>query len=192
MGLDGAYPLLSGICTPEQQQILLGKIFSPTNMWTPSGICVVDQSAAYYRNDGYLNDIRGRHVREEHVRAAVALAATGPVGEGSVGGGTGMVTCDFKAGIGTASRKLPESHGGYTLGVLVMSNFGKMHNLRVGGLPLGEALEERFAQVPRRGPAWRVQGHPAEAGVPEVVHHARRGQRTGFQGLQAGHISRPA
>ena len=102
-------------------------------------------------DDSWLNDITGRHVREEHVRAAVALAAGGAVGEGSVGGGTGMVTCDFKAGIGTSSRKLPESHGGYTLGVLVMSNFGKMHNLRVGGLPLGEALEERFAEVPRRG-----------------------------------------
>jgi hypothetical protein len=55
MGLDGAYPLFSGICTPEQQNILLGKIFSTTNMWTPSGICVVDQSAPYYRSDGYWN-----------------------------------------------------------------------------------------------------------------------------------------
>jgi len=55
MGLDGAYPLLSGICTPGQQDILLNKIFSPTNMWTPSGICVVDQSAPYFRNDGYWN-----------------------------------------------------------------------------------------------------------------------------------------
>ena len=55
MGLDGAYPLLAGICTLEQREILLKKIFSPTNMWTPSGICVVDQSASYYRNDGYWN-----------------------------------------------------------------------------------------------------------------------------------------
>src|SRR6516162_11332483 len=101
-------------------------------------------------DDSWLNDITGRHVREEHVRAAVASAAGGPVAEGSVGGGTGMVTCDFKAGIGTSSRKLPELHGGYTLGVLVMSNFGKMHNLRVGGLPLGEVLEERYQEVPRR------------------------------------------
>jgi D-aminopeptidase len=61
-----------------------------------------------------------------------------------------MITCDFKAGIGTSSRKLPESHGGYTLGVLVNSNFGKMHNLRVGGLPLGEVLEERFEKLHRR------------------------------------------
>jgi hypothetical protein len=55
MGLDGAYPLVSGICTPEQQAILLAKIFSPTNLWTPSGIGAVDQSASYYRNDGYWN-----------------------------------------------------------------------------------------------------------------------------------------
>jgi D-aminopeptidase len=101
-------------------------------------------------DDSWLNDIAGVHVHEDHVRAAIASAAAGPVAEGSVGGGTGMITCDFKAGIGTSSRKLPESHGGYTLGVLVMSNFGKMHNLRVGGLPLGEVLEERFRSVPRR------------------------------------------
>jgi len=55
MGLEGAYPLLSGICTPQQQNILLNKIFSPANMWTPSGICVVDQSAPDYRRDGYWN-----------------------------------------------------------------------------------------------------------------------------------------
>ncbi len=101
-------------------------------------------------DDSWLNDIAGVHVHEDHVRAAIAGATSGPVAEGSVGGGTGMITCDFKGGIGTSSRKLPESHGGYTLGVLVMSNFGKMHNLRVGGLPLGEVLEERFHSLPRR------------------------------------------
>jgi D-aminopeptidase len=101
-------------------------------------------------DDSWLNDIAGVHVHEDHVRAAIAGATSGPVAEGSVGGGTGMITCDFKAGIGTSSRKLPESHGGYTLGVLVNSNFGKMHNLRVGGLPLGEVLEERFEKQLRR------------------------------------------
>src|SRR5215467_4999498 len=101
-------------------------------------------------DDSWLNDIAGRHVKEIHVLEAIRTASDGPVAEGSVGGGTGMVTCDFKAGIGTSSRKLPESHGGYTLGVLVMSNFGKMHNLRVGGLPVGEVLEEHYREVPRR------------------------------------------
>jgi D-aminopeptidase len=101
-------------------------------------------------DDSYLNDISGRHVKEEHVRQALRRAKTGVVAEGCVGGGTGMITCDFKAGIGTSSRKLPPVHGGYTLGVLVMSNFGKMHNLRVAGMPVGEVLAEKFRDMPRR------------------------------------------
>jgi D-aminopeptidase len=102
-------------------------------------------------DDSYLNDIVGRHVRAQHVFEAINTASSGPVAEGNVGGGTGMLTCDFKGGIGTSSRKLPEALGGYTLGVLVMSNFGKMHNLRVGGLPVGEVLAEKFKNVPKRG-----------------------------------------
>ncbi len=102
-------------------------------------------------DDSWLNDIAGRHVRSVNVNEAINTAGDGPVAEGSVGGGTGMVTCDFKAGIGTSSRKLPEVFGGYTLGVLVMSNFGKMHNLRVGGMPVGEVLAEKFRDVPKRG-----------------------------------------
>ncbi|MBX7116721.1 MAG: P1 family peptidase [Myxococcaceae bacterium] len=101
-------------------------------------------------DDSWLNDISGRHVREEHVREAIEKATGGPVAEGCVGGGTGMITCDFKAGMGTSSRKLPEVHGGYTLGVLVMSNFGKMHNLRVAGMPVGEVLAEKFRDMRRR------------------------------------------
>src|SRR5512146_2190417 len=92
-------------------------------------------------DDSWLNDIAGQHVRESHVFQAIQTASDGPVAEGNVGGGTGMICCDFKGGIGTASRKLPEAHGGYTIGVLVMSNFGNRHNLRVGGLPVGEMLE---------------------------------------------------
>ncbi len=101
-------------------------------------------------DDSWLNDIAGRHVRDEHVYEALRTASDGPVAEGNVGGGTGMITCDFKAGIGTASRKLPESLGGYTVGVLVMSNFGVMRQLRIGGLPVGEVLEARYRAVPRR------------------------------------------
>ncbi len=103
-------------------------------------------------DDSWLNDIAGRHVKEEHVAEALRTASDGPVAEGNVGGGTGMITCDFKAGIGTSSRKLPESMGGYTVGVLVMSNFGVMHQLRVGGLPVGEVLDARYRKkLPRRG-----------------------------------------
>jgi D-aminopeptidase len=101
-------------------------------------------------DDSWLNDIAGRHVRREHVYEALSTATDGPVAEGSVGGGTGMITCDFKAGIGTSSRKLPEALGGYTVGVLVMSNFGVMRQLRVGGLPVGEVLETRYRSLPRR------------------------------------------
>ncbi len=101
-------------------------------------------------DDSWLNDIAGRHVKEVHVLEAIRTASDGPVAEGGVGGGTGMITCDFKSGIGTSSRKLPEVYGGYTLGVLVMSNFGKMHNLRVGGLPVGEVLAQKFRDLPKR------------------------------------------
>lgn len=102
-------------------------------------------------DDSWLNDVAGRHVRHEHVYEALQAASDGPVPEGNVGGGTGMVTCDFKAGIGTSSRRLPEALGGYTVGVLVMSNFGVLRQLRVGGLPVGEILEARHEDgIPRR------------------------------------------
>jgi D-aminopeptidase len=101
-------------------------------------------------DDSWLNDITGRHVKEANVLEAMSTASDGPVAEGSVGGGTGMMTCDFKGGIGTSSRKLPEVYGGYTLGVLVMSNFGRMANLRVGGLPMGPILMEKYQDLPKR------------------------------------------
>lgn len=90
-------------------------------------------------NDGQLNDIRGRHVRPAHVRAAIDGArGDGPVEEGNVGAGTGTVCFGFKGGIGTASRVLPDKLGGYTVGVLVQSNFGGV--LQIDGVPIGEAL----------------------------------------------------
>lgn len=101
-------------------------------------------------DDSWLNDIGGRHVQGRHVREAIEQAKSGPVAEGNVGGGTGMITCDFKAGIGTSSRKLPEAFGGYTVGVLVMSNFGVMEDLRFDGIPVGDALAPRFKDVLKR------------------------------------------
>lgn len=101
-------------------------------------------------DDSWLNDIAGRHVRETHVYEAIANAKDGPVPEGNVGGGTGMITCDFKAGIGTASRKLPIQLGGYTIGVLVMSNFGLMKDLRMNGIPVGEILYPKFNAMKKR------------------------------------------
>ena len=91
-------------------------------------------------NDGYLNDIRGRHVTKEDVLNALKVADTGAVEEGSVGAGTGTVCFGFKGGIGTSSRKLPESLGGYTVGVLVQSNFGGV--LQIDGVPVGKELQK--------------------------------------------------
>jgi D-aminopeptidase len=89
-------------------------------------------------NDGYLNDIRGQHVKKEHVLQAIRHAREGPVEEGNVGAGTGTVCFGFKGGIGTASRVLPASLGGYTVGVLVQTNFGGV--LTINGVPVGEEL----------------------------------------------------
>lgn len=101
-------------------------------------------------DDSWLNDAAGQHLGLEHVRAAIESARGGPVVEGNVGGGTGMVTCDFSGGIGTSSRVLPEQAGAYTLGVLVMSNFGRMDDLQVEGVPLGRALLPDHAHLERR------------------------------------------
>jgi D-aminopeptidase len=125
-------------------------------------------------DDSYLNDISGQHVKEEHVRAALKAARSGPVAEGCVGGGTGMITCDFKAGIGTSSRKLPQVFGGYTLGVLVMSNFGKMHNLRVAGMPVGEVLAEKFRDLPRRRMAYGSIIAVVATDAPLLPHQIHR------------------
>jgi len=91
-------------------------------------------------NDSGLNDIRLRGISADHVRAALEQADSGPVAEGSVGAGTGTRAFGWKGGIGTASRVLPASLGGWTVGVLVQSNFGGI--LTVDGAPVGEALDQ--------------------------------------------------
>jgi D-aminopeptidase len=93
-------------------------------------------------NDGYLNDIRGRHVTRDDVFNAIKGAKSGAVIEGSVGAGTGTVAFGFKGGIGTASRKLPAKLGGFTVGVLVQSNFGGV--LTINGAPVGQELDRYY------------------------------------------------
>jgi L-aminopeptidase/D-esterase-like protein len=95
--------------------------------------------------DGDLNDIFGFHVHKEHLLAAIKAAAAGPVAEGNVGGGTGMTCLGFKGGIGTASRRLPASQGGYTVGALVQCNFGLRRQLRIAGVPVGEEMPDPAA-----------------------------------------------
>jgi len=91
-------------------------------------------------NDSRLNDIQGRHVKKQHVFAAINKANTGPVKEGSVGAGTGTRALGFKGGIGTSSRILPQDLGGYSVGVLVQSNFGS--SLVINGAPVGRELHK--------------------------------------------------
>ena len=93
-------------------------------------------------NDGYLNDIRGRHVGQAEVFAALKSANEGPVQEGVVGAGVGTQAFGFKGGIGTASRVVPQSAGGYTVGVLVQTNFGGV--LTMNGAPVGQELGRYF------------------------------------------------
>jgi D-aminopeptidase len=107
-------------------------------------------------DDSWLNDAVGRHVRSEHVYRAIEQASSGRVAEGSVGAGTGLVTCDFKAGIGTSSRQVvvhaanDDTERTFNLGVLVQSNFGVMHSLRVAGVPVGEILAPKFSADGKR------------------------------------------
>lgn len=96
-------------------------------------------------NDGYLNDIRGRHVREEDVLAAIERATADSVSQGNVGAGTGTRCFEYKGGIGTASRKLPARMGGYTVGVLVQTNFGG--DLQIKGVPVGIRLQPQRAKL---------------------------------------------
>jgi D-aminopeptidase len=113
--------------------------------------------------DGSLNDINGFHVREPHVFAALDSATGGAVPEGAVGSGTGMSCHGFKGGIGTSSRQLDESTGGFTIGVLVQANHGKRRHLTVAGVPVGQVLTELPLTIHSTLPA------PAGAGSIIVI-----------------------
>ncbi len=93
-------------------------------------------------NDGYLNDIRGRHLDRKMIRSAIESASGSPVVEGSVGAGTGTIAFEWKGGIGTSSRVLPESLGGYSVGVLVQTNFGGV--LQIDGVAVGKKFGQHY------------------------------------------------
>ncbi len=126
-------------------------------------------------NDGFLNDIRGRHITREDVFAAIRSAKGGAVEEGAVGAGTGTIAFGFKGGIGTASRKLPATLGGYTVGVIVQTNFGGV--LSIAGAPVGKELgryylRQELESAPRRQGRARLQEsdrHLADGSVIIVV-----------------------
>ena len=109
--------------------------------------------------DGTLNDVRGQHVGKAHVFAAIDEAKDGAVVEGNVGGGTGMICYGFKGGIGSSSRRVPESAGGYTVGVLVQANFGRRPELTIAGVPIGREIADLTPETNRRaGPGGDVNG----------------------------------
>jgi len=92
--------------------------------------------------DGWLNDINAFFVKPDHVLEALNSAISGPIAEGNVGGGTGMLCYEFKGGTGTSSRKLPEKFGGWTIGALAQTNFGRRFQLTVAGVPVGQHLKD--------------------------------------------------
>lgn len=94
-------------------------------------------------DDSRLNDSQGRHVSEKDVVTALEEAKSGPVEEGTVGAGTGMISYQFKGGIGTASRQLPQEEGGYRVGVLVNANHGRRYELMITGVPVGRLYDSK-------------------------------------------------
>ena len=125
--------------------------------------------------DGFLNDVNGFHVKRDHAFAALDGARSGAVVEGSVGGGTGMICFGFKGGIGTSSRRLTATSGGYTVGVLVQCNAGRRSEMRVGGVPMGRILNDQTLCVtaPVTGTGW-ASGLPVCNSTPPAPIDERR------------------
>ena len=132
--------------------------------------------------DGWLNDIAGLHVNENDVIAAIDAAASGPIAEGCVGGGTGMIAYEFKAGTGTASRRVTTRVGKYHVGVLVQANHGLRDWLRVCGAPVGESMRENRLWGSERGSIIAVVATDA----PLLPHQLQRVARRAGLGVGRG------
>jgi D-aminopeptidase len=134
--LESPIVLTCTLCVPRAADAMLTWILSqPGNEDVRSANPVVAET-----NDGFLNDIRARPINEADVLSAIRGATDGPVAEGAVGAGRGTVAFGWKGGIGTSSRKLPQDMGGWTIGVLVQTNFGG--DLIIAGVPIGRELRE--------------------------------------------------
>ncbi len=118
-------------------------------------------------NDGYLNDIRGRHVGRDEVFAALKAAKDGPVEEGAVGAGAGTVAFGFKGGMGTSSRVIPQSLGGYAVGVLVQSNYGGV--LTFNGAPVGRELGKYYLKEQVEGKQENSTSNNADGSIMMIV-----------------------
>jgi len=143
--------------------------------------------------DLFLNDINGFHVKPEHVFHALESAEGGAALEGNVGGGTGMVSFGFKSGIGTSSRKLDESNGGYILGVMAQCNCGGRKQLRIAGAPVGIEMQDETL------PVREMSSFTGDTGsiiiiiatdAPLLPHQLKRLARRGTMGLaRTGSVS---
>ena len=132
--LESPIVLTCTLCVPRAADAVLTWLLAlPGNEDVRSANAVVGET-----NDGFLNNIRARPITEADVLSAIRTAAEGPVAEGAVGAGRGTVAFGYKGGIGTSSRKLPAQFGGWTVGVLVQSNFGG--DLTIAGVPVGREL----------------------------------------------------
>ena len=140
------------LCVWKAADAMVGWLLEQPGMGTVRSINPVVAET----NDGALNDIRARPIRVEHVRTALTSASAGPVAEGSVGAGTGTVAFGWKGGIGTSSRVLPASLGGWTVGVLVQTNFGGI--LQVLGAPVGKELGQYAFKREAESPGDRGDG----------------------------------
>ncbi|MDZ7268410.1 MAG: P1 family peptidase [candidate division KSB1 bacterium] len=139
----------------------------------------------------FLHDAEGRHLEDEHVLAAIADARSGPVAEGAVGGGVGMVCFDFKGGIGTASRVLPATHGGYTFGVLVQANFGEREQLIINGVPVGREITDLMPVTSRKAKSLILIGATDAPMIPAQLQRLCKHMILGMArtGGQSGHSS---
>ena len=144
--LESPIVLTCTLCVPRAADAVLTWLLAlPGNEDVRSANPVVGET-----NDGFLNDIRARPITEADVLGAIRGAAEGPVAEGAVGAGRGTVAFGWKGGIGTSSRKLPEKWGGWTVGVLVQTNFGG--DLRIDGVPIEIRVgAQRAAPLPPNG-----------------------------------------
>jgi D-aminopeptidase len=136
--------------------------------------------------DGFLNDINGFHVKASHAFEALDGSKAGPVAEGNIGGGTGMVCYGFKGGIGTASRKLDQNAGGYTVGVLVQANFGRRNQLRIAGVPVGTEITEGTRSSNLGGPLSEDVGSiiiVVATDAPLIAHQLKRLARRAALGV---------
>lgn len=169
--------LTNTMCVPRVADALIDYMLAiPENADVLSINPVVGET-----NDGYLNDVRNKQVGKDQVFRAIQSAATGLVAEGCVGAGTGTRALGFKGGIGTSSRVLPSDTGGYTIGVLVQTNYGGL--LTISGAPVGKELQSK-GQVSPLGSVMVIVATDAPLGFRNLYRLAKRGPlglgRTGF------------